>query len=83
MEASSYSSSLSSSSGGWVSGEQLVLLFKAEAKQTLSALVFSSFFTTVFPLTSSKGEDCGSPLIANVFIETLTFFFYGTGPVKF
>lgn len=55
LRASFCSLSLSTSSGEWVPGEQLILLLKTEAKKTFSTSAFSSSHVTVFPPTSNKG----------------------------
>jgi len=59
MGASFCSPSLSSSSGGWITREQLVLLLKSEAKKALRTSVFPSAFVTM--ITPHPIKDGDSP----------------------
>lgn len=67
------SQSLSSSSGGWVPKEQLVLLWKTETKKALNTSAFSSLFVTMlFPIFSIKAVDsqpffCCGYIYRNIF----------------
>ena len=66
--ASFFSSSLSSSSGGWVPGEQLVLLLKTESKKALSP-PFPNPLSLCFPLHPIKTGDGLQPSFCCKYID--------------
>jgi len=57
IRASLYSLPLSSSSGGWIPQEKLVLLLETEAKKALSTLAFPSSLSLCFPPHPIKDGD--------------------------